>query len=72
MIRVELHLLTVYAAQPREGTETPPRHPSNRRKEKVYAAQPREGTETEHRNYPITNQMTRVYAAQPREGTETL
>ena len=64
----------VYAAQPREGTETvlvvvgallP--HLA------VYAAQPREGTETRQWN-SINNWMKKVmvYAAQPREGTETL
>ena len=63
----------VYAAQPREGTET---HTKRRglapQGHAVYAAQPREGTET----FPILSgsrhTVTPVYAAQPREGTETM
>ena len=62
----------VYAAQPREGTETikinsQPDHAHGQ----VYAAQPREGTETlslARDNFVPTSP---VYAAQPREGTET-
>ena len=63
----------VYAAQPREGTETSlatwlctcASYGS------VYAAQPREGTET--LGSPCSPRVLTVvvYAAQPREGTET-
>ena len=62
----------VYAAQPREGTETTsalcriPRYPP-----KVYAAQPREGTETSTHAHTRMRMNSSVYAAQPREGTET-
>ena len=63
----------VYAAQPREGTET-----GNFVRGKVdqlylvYAAQPREGTETLPRVARAALWLSKVYAAQPREGTETL
>ena len=67
--------MAVYAAQPREGTETYitlditgyPRRA-------VYAAQPREGTETARVSCHPQAAVARdeVYAAQPREGTETL
>ena len=71
-LRYDAQYLVVYAAQPREGTETrisPLHNPPNRWV--VYAAQPREGTET--RISPLHNPPNRwvVYAAQPREGTET-
>ena len=64
---------TVYAAQPREGTETvtlKDRHKSLHQS-RVYAAQPREGTETADMRSGGAANMRRVYAAQPREGTET-
>ena len=67
------NILLVYAAQPREGTETENIFEKLVENCVVYAAQPREGTET-----PIIDRhhilgYTRVvYAAQPREGTETI
>ena len=68
-------LVLVYAAQPREGTETLinlGQHGSTRHNV-VYAAQPREGTETILGMIIISYMHdTLVYAAQPREGTETL
>ena len=62
----------VYAAQPREGTETKLKKTTWASSKLVYAAQPREGTETGH-NGPDTHseELGMVYAAQPREGTET-
>ena len=64
--------LQVYAAQPREGTETGPAiNHSNSLPPMVYAAQPREGTETSPSTSNISRSISRVYAAQPREGTET-
>ena len=62
----------VYAAQPREGTETTARRISavSVTRSPVYAAQPREGTETRFGRNTRSNNYT-VYAAQPREGTET-
>ena len=65
------HVYKVYAAQPREGTETclsAILSPSSMCW--VYAAQPREGTETTPYNAP-NSVAPKVYAAQPREGTET-
>ena len=62
----------VYAAQPREGTETGDViriHVLDM--SSVYAAQPREGTETCTRSPFVTPSGSWVYAAQPREGTET-
>ena len=61
----------VYAAQPREGTETVCiTLTRNNMLHMVYAAQPREGTET--RNFRVQSYLPiSVYAAQPREGTET-
>ena len=62
---------TVYAAQPREGTETIVWHGDKVCQTfEVYAAQPREGTETP-RIRRTNDGCTVVYAAQPREGTET-
>ena len=64
--------LLVYAAQPREGTETDEEAlTSIGSGKKVYAAQPREGTETPIRDFEQTWIPNEVYAAQPREGTET-
>ena len=61
-------LVMVYAAQPREGTETCSvlQGPSNILT--VYAAQPREGTETSAHGIRRVDRRDRVYAAQPREG----
>ena len=62
----------VYAAQPREGTETLAMMRAYRfLSSSVYAAQPREGTETTHSQYVLGPILGLVYAAQPREGTET-
>ena len=69
----ECQLVVVYAAQPREGTETRAELAGiHRIRHQVYAAQPREGTETIHclLNY-LAVYLKTVYAAQPREGTET-
>ena len=64
----------VYAAQPREGTETGEGLwlMGHTLSQKVYAAQPREGTETLIEVYGQPDHThSQVYAAQPREGTET-
>ena len=61
----------VYAAQPREGTETLLEAFVIKHNLPVYAAQPREGTETRPRWHHTTLYCSTVYAAQPREGTET-
>ena len=64
--------ISVYAAQPREGTETLNLTNLNLLHDKVvYAAQPREGTETRARSPRYLHIWRVVYAAQPREGTET-
>ena len=63
----------VYAAQPREGTETGNEVKASRidLTTRVYAAQPREGTETKPLRSSSSRTTSMVYAAQPREGTET-
>ena len=65
--------ITVYAAQPREGTETVLISiVFSLRIFEVYAAQPREGTETMRIMDSQSSDFSQaVYAAQPREGTET-
>ena len=65
----------VYAAQPREGTETIPAKSFATwvLLVLVYAAQPREGTETLiNLGQHGSTRHNVVYAAQPREGTETI
>ena len=61
----------VYAAQPREGTETRATGHDLAHFFMVYAAQPREGTETTCTPSLWVKVTAAVYAAQPREGTET-
>ena len=62
----------VYAAQPREGTETQTSRSFRRvLPPGVYAAQPREETETGGATRRARSPSDAVYAAQPREGTET-
>ena len=64
--------LWVYAAQPREGTETQTSRSFRRvLPPGVYAAQPREETETGGATRRARSPSDAVYAAQPREGTET-
>ena len=48
MVRLINEFHKVYAAQPREGTETSDSHGHPFWPTKVYAAQPREGTETQY------------------------
>ena len=68
---MRISMIAVYAAQPREGTETSYQMSSPLSyMSVVYAAQPREGTETHVASHePWLPAL--VYAAQPREGTET-
>ena len=66
-------MFTVYAAQPREGTETYNDNAGDVAAGRVYAAQPREGKETLCLDFDGLTKLTdKVYAAQPREGTETV
>ena len=72
MLTPAMFLITVYAAQPREGTETLASVMVARTASSlVYAAQPREGTETICYSRRTRPPCRPVYAAQPREGTET-
>ena len=62
----------VYAAQPREGTETPRRRANNRNAPAVGLCSSTPRGDGNRRTRPRTSASTpAVYAAQPREGTET-
>ena len=66
-------LVTVYAAQPREGTETslPPRA-SRHSSSLVYAAQPREGTETDYEITLEKDDLNRFMQLNPARGRKLL
>ena len=60
----------VYAAQPREGTETTRARPSVSRESRFMQLNPARGRKPSSPN-GNRNVKAQVYAAQPREGTET-
>ena len=65
------HILAVYAAQPREGTETISHHHSPQGYLRFMQLNPARGRKPDVTLVPLGDFSCRVYAAQPREGTET-